>query len=283
MASDSALARDDRDIMRLAPTVDEGMLQTLANRLEFRGTDDEYMQLSTAYFTRLPLDSARHILALGCGTGIEVRALKRLAGAAEIIGLDHSRFLIDIARQRTAEEGLSESVQYVVGDAHQLEFADDSFDVVLLHTLISHVDHPLGVLREARRVVRPGGTVAIFDGDYASLTFAFPDASAAKLIEETLLKLLFANPRVLRDMPRLLREAGLELHEASGSIYANIGSGRFWANAVESYAAFLARSGFLPQATIEDWRAYQSRAVRENTFFATSNYYSYLAQRPKEA
>jgi hypothetical protein len=36
------------------------------------------------------------------------------------------------------------------------------------------------VLGEARRLVRPGGTVAIFDGDYASLTFAYPDHALAK-------------------------------------------------------------------------------------------------------
>lgn len=275
-------AREDRDIMRLAPTVDEGMLQTLANRLEFRGTDDEYMQLSTAYFGKLPLAAARSILALGCGTGIEVRALRRLAGAGtRIVGVDHSPFLIGIARQRTAEEGLDTGVEYAVGDAHHLDFDDASFDIALLHTLISHVDHPLGVLKEARRVLKPGGTVAIFDGDYASLTFAYPDAAIARSIEETLLKLLFANPRVLRDMPRMLREAGLALVDASGTIYANIGVGRFWANAVESYAAFLSRSELLPQSLIDAWRSYQADAIRDNTFFATSNYFTYLAQRPE--
>jgi ubiquinone/menaquinone biosynthesis C-methylase UbiE len=50
---------------------------------------------------------------------------------------------------------------------------DGEFDIVILHTLISHADDPARVLGEARRVVRPGGTVAVFDGDYASLTFAY--------------------------------------------------------------------------------------------------------------
>ena len=72
------------------------------------------------------------------------------------------------------------------------------------------------MLHEARRIVRPGGTVAVFDGDYASLTFAYPDHLMAKTIEEKLIQLIVANPRIMRDMPRLVAEAGLELVDAEG-------------------------------------------------------------------
>lgn len=274
-------ARIDRDIYRLAPTVDAGVLAAIAERLEFRGQDEGYARLSQAYFGRLPLARARRILALGCGTGMEVRALKRLTGPeAAIVGVDHSPVLIDAARRLTAEEGLYGNVTYQTGDAHHLPYGDDDFDIVTLHTLISHVDDPLQVLREARRVVRPGGTVAIFDGDYASLTFAYPDPALARTIEDKLIQLIAANPRIMRDMPRLLPAAGLKLAEADGTLYPNIGTGGFWPAAAESYGPLLARSGLLPQAIVEDWQAFQARAVQSNTFFAASSYYTYLARRP---
>ena len=225
------------------------MLETIAARLEFRGTDDGYARRSQAYFARLPLPHARRILALGCGTGVEVRALRRLAGPdTAIIGIDHSPTLIDAARRLTAEEGLAGNVTYQVGDAHHLPYGDAGFDVVTLHTLLSHVDDPPQVLREARRLVRPGGTVAVFDGDYASLTFAYPDHALAKTIEEKLIQLIVANHRIMRDLPRLLRETGLELIESDGTLYADIGSSRFWVAAAESYGVLLARSGLLPPA-----------------------------------
>jgi hypothetical protein len=135
------------------------------------------------------------------------------------------------------------------------------------------------VLREARRVVRPRGTIAVFDGDYASLTFAYPDHSLAITIEEKLRQIIVANPRVMRDMPRLLRDTGLELIEAEGALYANIGSGSFWANAAESYGVVLARSELLPPGVVDDWRAFQTESVESNTFFGASNYYTYLARR----
>ena len=203
-------------------------------------------RLSQAYFTRLPLTDAERILALGCGTGIEVRALKRLTQpTTTIIGIDHSAALIDTARHVTADEGVADNVSYDVGDAHHTPYDDDEFDIVTLHTVISHVDDPQQVLREARRIVRPGGVVAVFDGDYASLTFAYPDHSMATTIEERLIQLIVANPRIMRDMPRLVVEAGLELVDAEGSLYANIGTGGFWLAAAESYGPLLARSGLL--------------------------------------
>ena len=275
--------RDDRDIFRLAPSMDAAVLETIAARLEFRGTDDGYARLSQAYFPRLPLADARRILALGCGTGIEVRALRRLTGPdTDIVGVDHSPALIDAARRLTAEEGLADNVTYQVGDAHHTSYDDDEFDIVTLHTLISHVDDPSRVLHEARRIVRPGGTVAIFDGDYASLTFAYPDPAMAKTIEEKLIQLIVANPRIMRDMPRLLKEAGLELVDAEGALYANIGSGHFWVSATESYGALLARSELLAQAVVDDWRAFQARSAADNTFFGASNYYTYLTRRPEQ-
>lgn len=273
-------ARDDRDIYRLAPNMDDSVLETIAARLEFRGTDEGYAQLSQAHFPRLPLAQARRMLALGCGTGVEVRALRRLTGPdTAIVGVDHSRALLNVARRLTADEGLSGNVTYQLGDAHQLQFRDGEFDIVLLHTLISHADDPQQVLREARRVVRPGGAVAIFDGDYASLTFAYPDHALAKTIEEKLMQLIVANPRVMRDLPRLLRQAQLDLVETDGKVYANVGTSGFWISAAQSYGALLARTGVLPQAVIDDWRTFLAKSVEDHTFFAASNYYTYLTQR----
>jgi SAM-dependent methyltransferase len=197
-----------------------------------------------------------------------------------ISGLDHSPTLIDVARRLTTDEGLSHNVTYHTGDAHRLPYDEGAFDIVILHTLISHVDEPLQVLREARRVVRPGGSVAVFDGDYASLTFAYPDHVLAKTIEEKLIQLIVANPRVMRDLPRLLQEAGLRLVETDGTLYADIGTSRFWLGASTSYGDLLARSDLLPAAIVEDWQAFQAQSAQHDTFFAACNYYTYLTRRP---
>ncbi|HUG14764.1 MAG TPA: methyltransferase domain-containing protein [Thermomicrobiales bacterium] len=275
-------ARNDRDIFRLAPTLDATAIQTITQRLEFRRTDERYVQMSEAYFERLPLDVAERILAVGCGTGIEARALKRRTGTgAEIVGVDHSPALIEAAERLTREEGLAERVRYQVGDAHHLPFPEASFDIVLLHTLLSHVDDPLQALREARRVARPGGTVVVFDGDYASLTWGYPDPALAREIEERFLQAIVANPRVMRDMPRFMGATGLEIVSWTGELYADVGSSGFWLNAVESLGSALARSGLLPPGVVEEWQRYQAQAAQDGTFFGAANFYTYLMRRPQ--
>ena len=153
--------------------------------------------------------------------------------------------------------------------------------MVILHTLISHVDDPGRVLSEARRVLRPGGTIAIFDGDYASLTFAHPDPELAVAVEEGIKQVMVANPRVMRDLPRLLDAADLELLDAQGTVYADIGTGAFWANAAEAYAGVLGRSGLLPTEVVEGWRTDQADALARRVFFGASVYYTYLARRTR--
>ena len=66
----------------------------------------------------------------------------------------------------------SSRIGFRVGDAHELAgFVDETFDVVVMHTLASHVAEPATVLAEPRRLLPPGGRLVVFDGDYASTTF----------------------------------------------------------------------------------------------------------------
>ena len=83
--------------------------------------------------------------------------------------------LAEAARRLAREEGLADRVEFRAGDTRSLDLPDGRFDVVVAHTLVSHVDNPLAVIKEAARVVKPGGMVGIFDGDYASLTFSHED------------------------------------------------------------------------------------------------------------
>jgi hypothetical protein len=85
----------------------------------------------------------------------------------------------------------------------------------------------------------------------------------------------------MRDLPRLLGETGLALTAAEGALYANLGSGAFWAGAAESYGALLARSGLLAAEVVDRWRAFQARSAADNTLFAACSYYTYLACRPE--
>jgi ubiquinone/menaquinone biosynthesis C-methylase UbiE len=164
------------------------------------------------YLDAMQIDLAKTVLDLGCGTGVAARAIARRRGfSGTVTGIDLSASLVETARRISAEEGVADRVEFQAGDTRTLDLETGTFDAVVAHTLLSHVDDPLAVLREAARVVRPGGMVGIFDGDYASLTFDHPDPTEGRAYDEALINAMVTSPRVMRQMPRLLRAAGLKM------------------------------------------------------------------------
>ena len=269
-----------RDIYRFINEQDNNTIQRIIERLEFRGKDPTFAIWLEAYLNKLQLTPSAQVIMLGCGTGVEARVLAgRPDFTGKIVGVDISPILISVARQFAAEDGVAKYVEFQVGDAHNLEYADASFDVVIAHTLMSHLENPLAVIKEAARIARPNCQVAIFDGDYASWTFGYSDPDFAKTMDETLIGFIVNNPRVMRTIPRLLAQAELRLEETTPHIFNEVGSGRFFLGAAETYAPLIAQAGLLPPDHIETWLAEQRKANEDGTFFASGNYYTYLARR----
>lgn len=268
-----------RDIYRFINEQDGNTIQKIIERLEFRGKDPTFTGWLEAYLNKLQLTPSAQVLMLGCGTGVEVRILAgRSDFSGNVVGVDISPALIETARRFAVEDGVDKNVEFQVGDAHGLEYADDSFDVVIAHTLMSHILDPLAVIKEAARIVRPNCQIAIFDGDYASWTFGYSDPDFSKTMDETLIGFIVNNPRVMRTIPQLLPQAGLTLEETIPHIFTEVGKGSFFLGAAETYAPLIAQAGLLPVDQIENWLAEQRKTHEEGTFFASGNYYTYLAR-----
>ena len=75
------------------------------------------------------------------------------------------------------------NVGFTVGDAYQLDFPDNSFDVVHAHQVLQHLTDPVAALTEMRRVCRPDGVVAARDADYAAMTWYPADPRMDRWLE----------------------------------------------------------------------------------------------------
>lgn len=106
------------------------------------------------------------VLDVGCGPGTITVDLARRVAPGRVTGLDAAAGVLEQATAHAAEEGV-DTVEFVVGDAYATGFDDDSFDIVHTHQTLQHVADPVAVLRELRRIVKPGGVVAARDVDYA--------------------------------------------------------------------------------------------------------------------
>jgi phosphatidylethanolamine/phosphatidyl-N-methylethanolamine N-methyltransferase len=108
---------------------------------------------------RMAIRPGDHVLEVGVGTGINTLLYPR---NCHVTGIDLSSGMLDKARERVAREGLR-NVRLLEMDAASLTFADDAFDIVYAPYLVSVVPDPVQVVREMRRVCKPGGKIIVLN------------------------------------------------------------------------------------------------------------------------
>lgn len=102
-------------------------------------------------------------LDLGTGPGDIPLMLCDRATRVKIVGVDLSWQMLRLAEQQRRTAACRDRVIFQLADVKALPFADGSFDAVISNTILHHIPEPLLMLREARRVLRPGGVLLIRD------------------------------------------------------------------------------------------------------------------------
>jgi phosphatidylethanolamine/phosphatidyl-N-methylethanolamine N-methyltransferase len=108
---------------------------------------------------RMGIRPGDRVLEVGVGTGINTSLYPT---NCHVTGIDLSTSMLEKARERVKREGLR-NVRLLEMDAGRLTFADDSFDIVYAPYLVSVVPDPVAVVREMRRVCKPGGKIIVLN------------------------------------------------------------------------------------------------------------------------
>jgi SAM-dependent methyltransferase len=132
---------------------------------------------------------------------------------------------IDLAAEAVAaaqvDPARPANLDFQVADVYALPFADGVFDVVHIHQVLHHLADPPAALREAARVARPGGLMALREGDYGA-AFWFPASAAWEAWRDAHQRVARAGGTEMDAGRRLLAwlgQAGLAAAEVSGSIW----------------------------------------------------------------
>jgi ubiquinone/menaquinone biosynthesis C-methylase UbiE len=158
------LGNDDRAAWDESGLPEEEFVDWLTDRVARRptgtrartvyGAEDVHDFARRAILDALELEPDDHLLEVGCGGGLLLR--DATARGARATGIDHSPDMVQLARERAPESDV------VLGAAEKLPFGDEMFTAIAMSIVFFFLADPVGVLRECRRVLRPGGRIAIY-------------------------------------------------------------------------------------------------------------------------
>jgi SAM-dependent methyltransferase len=147
------------------------------------------------------------VLEAGCGVGAQTLTLARQSPGADIVAIDISPGSLAAARRAVAG---SPNVAFLRADIFAAPFAPETFDHVFVCFVLEHLRDPADALLRLRRVLKPGGTITVIEGDHGS-TYFHPDSHAARRAVQCLVDLQAGaggNSLIGRQLYPLLVQAG---------------------------------------------------------------------------
>jgi SAM-dependent methyltransferase len=151
------------------------------------------------------------VLEAGCGVGAQTVTLATRSPDATIVAVDHGEDSLDRAKALAAEHGLS-NVEFAHADLYQLPYGDAEFDHVFVCFVLEHLTDPAAALEQLHRVLRPGGTLTVIEGDHGSC-YWHPETAESLQAWQCLIDVqasLGGNSLIGRQIYPLLRRAGFE-------------------------------------------------------------------------
>ena len=141
------------------------------NRILSFGQDQRWREALARFAPQEPFD----LLDLAAGTGDQIVALfEQKAPIRKAVGLDLSEPMLEIGRKKLAEKPYGAAVSFLQGDAQQLPFPDQSFDLCTISFGIRNIPDPLRALQEMARVLRPGGRCLVLEFSIPTNRFIRP-------------------------------------------------------------------------------------------------------------
>lgn len=257
--------------------VDEGMQKRLADVLELRAAEPQQRAMAERYLSEINLGKGAKVLEVGCGTGAVSRYMAQLFNGSEVTGVDPSPVFVERARELAqGHTGLS----FRQGDGRNLEFEDESFDLVVFHTTLCHIPQPEQAIHEAYRVLRRNGWLAIFDGDYPTVTVAIEASDPLQSTAEAMMENFVQNLWLTRRLPKQLGVTGFTVSSMQSHGYTQTAEPSYMLTIVDRGADLLAAAGRVSSEQADELKQEARRRIESREFFGHISFLSIIAQKP---
>lgn len=264
--------------LRIAEEADD-VLATIAASMDKRAAEPAMQRIAARYLGRLDRRGG-DVLEIGCGNGASTALLLQHLAPARLVGIDPAPGLLGRA---SARHGRLPAVTFAVGDAVATGQPDAAFDVVVAHTVFSHLAAPEAALVEAFRVLRPGGRIAVFDGDYATNTVALFDGDPLQTAMGMVQRNLIHDPFIMRRLAGLARAAGFVVCGIEAHGYVQTDQPDYLLSLIARGAEAATRNGEIDRDLAAGLEREAARRVAEGTFYGAILFVSLIAEKPAAA
>jgi 2-polyprenyl-3-methyl-5-hydroxy-6-metoxy-1,4-benzoquinol methylase len=270
------------DVWGRTTDIEESALTVMVERLESRAKHPFFRGVIADYLGGLELNRISSVLEIGCGTGVVSRALAGRPGfRGTITATDVSPHLIDAARRYAQMESVEGRIVFEISSAADLHAGNGTYDLIIAHTLLSHAADPVAILAECGRVLRAGGQLLIFDRDFASSALSLKSQIAAKIDIGDIARAFAAQPCIIRQLPRLLAEAGFAIQSHRAYVIADVGRAEFFSENLTTWRRLLPVSGVISKGDADLLMNDLEAASAAGTLFWANNFYTFVARKTR--
>jgi SAM-dependent methyltransferase len=178
---------------------------------------------------------------------------RRVGPSGRAVGLEYSAAFLTIARELAEQEGLSERIELRLGDARALPFANGEFDLALAATVLRHIPGGDRGVAELARVAKPGGRVAVFEGDVDGCLINHPDRALTRRIVASGSDNNNIDGQLARRLPGLLHEARLDDIQVQAFTTVDRDPNGYYSQRCVNWAKAAARVGVISPEERDQW------------------------------
>jgi ubiquinone/menaquinone biosynthesis C-methylase UbiE len=265
------------DVYARIAEVDTATQERLGDILEMRTADAQQQRMWDDYLSDIDFPANSAVLEIGCGTGAVSRKIAQKPNLASILGVDPSPVFVARAQQLARD---IPNLSFEVHDGRALDLAEESFDVVVVHQALSHVPGPEDLLNEAFRVLKHGGWLAVYDGDYATATVALSPYDPLEACAHAFRSSFVHDPWVMRRVTRLMRSSGFETRPMRSHGYVESGKAGYMFTWIDRGADALLQDGSIDGPTAEAIKTEAHRRQERGAWFGHIAFASILGRKP---